>query len=142
MKEIRTEIIINASANQVWNVLTDFSSYKNWNPFLISIKGELKVGSTLINRLKINEKIQTFKPTVIEIIPGKSFKWRGKLPLGMFNGEHAFEIETIHEQQVKLIHSEIFTGWLSGVILKQVEEGTRNGFIAMNKAVKLEVENK
>ncbi len=33
MKEIHTEIEINAPAGKVWRVLTDFPSYPEWNPF-------------------------------------------------------------------------------------------------------------
>jgi uncharacterized protein YndB with AHSA1/START domain len=32
MKEIHTEIEINASAEKVWRVLTDFAAYSEWNP--------------------------------------------------------------------------------------------------------------
>jgi uncharacterized protein YndB with AHSA1/START domain len=34
MKEIYTEIEINASAEEVWHVLTDFGAYPEWNLFL------------------------------------------------------------------------------------------------------------
>ncbi len=47
MKEIRTGIDINGTAEKVWNVLTSFDSYDEWNPFIKSIKGELKTGAQL-----------------------------------------------------------------------------------------------
>jgi hypothetical protein len=59
----------------------------------------------------------------------------------MFNGRHTFIIETLHDQQVKLIHKEKFTGWLSGLIFNQIQEDTRNGFIEMNRALKNKVES-
>jgi uncharacterized membrane protein len=34
MKEIHTEIEINAPAEKVWRVLTDFAAYPEWNPFV------------------------------------------------------------------------------------------------------------
>jgi len=33
MKQIRTEIIINAPAAAVWSIITDFDSYPRWNGF-------------------------------------------------------------------------------------------------------------
>lgn len=33
MKQIRGEIIINAPARRVWNIITDFDSYPRWNTF-------------------------------------------------------------------------------------------------------------
>ena len=47
MKEISTEIIIQGSSADVWNVLTDFRSYPRWNPFIKEIRGDLIVGSKL-----------------------------------------------------------------------------------------------
>ena len=32
MRELRTEIQISAPINQVWQVLTDFNHWKDWNP--------------------------------------------------------------------------------------------------------------
>ncbi|HRF20156.1 MAG TPA: SRPBCC family protein, partial [Chitinophagaceae bacterium] len=55
-KQIITEIIINSSKEKVWQVLTDFSSYHVWNPFIISIEGELKKGSKLKNTLRNGDK--------------------------------------------------------------------------------------
>jgi uncharacterized protein YndB with AHSA1/START domain len=34
MKELHTEIEIDASAERVWDILTDFASYPQWNPFI------------------------------------------------------------------------------------------------------------
>jgi len=52
MKELHSEIEINASAERVWDILTDFASYPQWNPFIRSISGELEVGERLEVRLE------------------------------------------------------------------------------------------
>jgi len=44
MREVRTEIEIAASASSVWQVLTDFARYSEWNPFISCISGELVDG--------------------------------------------------------------------------------------------------
>ena len=33
-KEIKTEILIKASPQIVWSILTDFENYPHWNPFI------------------------------------------------------------------------------------------------------------
>ncbi|MFM2360786.1 MAG: hypothetical protein RLY16_2779, partial [Bacteroidota bacterium] len=40
-KEIKTTIEIHASPARVWEVLTNFDEYPNWNPFIKSLKGEV-----------------------------------------------------------------------------------------------------
>jgi hypothetical protein len=37
-KEIKTEILINATPEKVLSILTIFDNYPNWNPFIKSIK--------------------------------------------------------------------------------------------------------
>ena len=140
MKEIRTEIIIDAPRSEVWQVLTDFGKYARWNPFIVESEGQAIKGSKLRNVMKPGEKTQTFRPVVTQVEEGKRFEWLGKLPLNAFIGRHYFELEDVSGGKTKLIHGEHFGGWFRGFIMKKVGEETRRGFIAMNRALKLEVE--
>lgn len=141
-KQIKTEIIINASREKVWQVLTDFSSYADWNPFIIHIEGELKKGSKLKNTLRNGDRTIKFNPIVQEVNYGESFSWLGNLLFkGLFDGLHSFIIEDAGKNHVKLIHSEIFTGLLSSFILKKIGAETRNNFIQMNLALKNKAES-
>ena len=47
MRELRTEIQISASIDQVWQVLTDFDHWKDWNPTVKHVSGSALLGSTL-----------------------------------------------------------------------------------------------
>jgi uncharacterized protein YndB with AHSA1/START domain len=47
MKELVTEILINAPPSAVWKVLTDLPAYPEWNPFIRSISDDLKPGGRL-----------------------------------------------------------------------------------------------
>ena len=136
MKSIQTEIIINASTERVWNLLTDFTNYSSWNSFIISIEGRLEKGTQLKNTMMVNGKKNVFKPTITEVKPNQYFEWLGKLPLNTFNGRHYFELESIGPNQTKLIHGEKFSGWLRAIIMKSIGEATRNNFIKMNKELK------
>ncbi|KAB7619358.1 SRPBCC family protein [Alkalilimnicola sp. S0819] len=44
---LHTEIEIDASAERVWAVLSDFASYPQWNPFIKSVAGEPQQGARL-----------------------------------------------------------------------------------------------
>ena len=48
---IRAEREIEASADEVWNVLVDRESYPRWNPFVVSSTGPLTEGATITNVL-------------------------------------------------------------------------------------------
>lgn len=141
MKILHTEIIINASAGKIWNILSDFEKFPEWNPFILSIEGKREIGAQLKVVLKNGNGTSVFKPKVLVWDKDNAFEWLGSLPIpGIFNGQHHFKIEKISEHQVKFIHGEQFSGLLAGLIMRQIGEATREGFVAMNEALKARAE--
>lgn len=141
-KSIKTEIVINASREKVWEMLTDFKKYPDWNPFIRSISNELKEGGRLKILLQNGENQMAFKPKILQVQSGRSFDWMGSLFIkGLFDGHHYFEIEELSPNQVLFRHGEDFSGILSNMILKKVGESTRNGFVRMNEELKKRAEN-
>jgi len=137
MKTLHTEIAINATPEKVWAILTDFQKFPQWNPFIVKLEGKPELNTRLRAELSTGKGISVFKPVVLVADKNKAFEWLGSLPIpGLFNGHHYFRIEALSNNQVKFIHGEEFTGLLAGLIMKQIGEQTRSGFIAMNKALK------
>ncbi len=141
-KQLETEIEINASADRVWKILTDFHAHPSWNPFIKELRGKPAVGEKL--RVFITPpggKGMIFKPTVTKADENRELRWLGKLFIsGLFDGEHYFRIETIDENRVKFIQGENFSGLLVGLFAKSLDEGTVNGFRQMNEALKKRAE--
>ena len=78
MKELHSEIEIDASAASVWRILTDFSSYPQWNPFIRRISGELATGERLEVRLEPPEtRGITLRPAVLNAEPNHQLRWLG-----------------------------------------------------------------
>lgn len=141
MKKIETEISILASPNQVWDVLTDFARYPDWNTFVRSIQGEKKVGGWLEVQIQPpGGSGMTFRPEVLRFDAEKEFRWKGKLFVkGIFDGEHYFILQKKGEKETRLIHGEIFSGFLVGVLSGMLSK-TEAGFKLMNEALKTECE--
>jgi hypothetical protein len=133
MKELRTEIEINAPAERVWKNLTDTDKFPEWNPFIRSFKGKLAKGETI--EVVLGEgKTMTFRPTILELTPNRTFRWLGKLFVGgLFDGEHIFELEPLGTNAVRFIQREKFNGILVPLFNF---DSTRRGFEAMNLALK------
>ncbi len=139
MKEIYTEIEVNASSEEVWQVLTDFESYPEWNPFVTSAKGELKEGGRLKVRIEQpGGMAMTFKPTVVKTEPNKELRWLRHLMMpGLFDGEHIFTIEPADENKVRFVQREEFKGILVPLFgLMGIFKSSKRGFEALNKALK------
>ena len=141
MKQIETDIIINADLNKVWLILTDFESYPHWNPFIRVISGKKKVGEKLRVFIQPPEsKGMLFKPIIQIYRMEDEFRWIGKLGVrGIFDGEHYFKLKAVGNNQTKLVQGEIFSGILIPLMVR-VFEKTIKGFELMNKALKNECE--
>lgn len=136
-KTIQTEIIIEAPAERVWQILTNLKAYSLWNPFIIKSEGEIKTQAKLKHVMLNGQKKFTFKPIVQRVEENHYFDWIGRLFFpGIFDGHHFFKIEKMNENQVKLVHGEEFSGLLSGFLFKKIGEQTRANFVRMNQAVK------
>ena len=134
-KAITTSIQIHAKPEKVWQILTDFVNYPNWNPFITSVQGEAVVGNNITVRIEPpNGKAMTFNPVILERIENKKLTWLGKLLFkGLFDGKHSFELLDNADGTTMLLHAEEFSGVLVGMLNL---ENTKKGFIAMNNQLK------
>lgn len=136
-KQIRTEIVINATPEAVWQVLTDFNAYPSWNPFIVHLEGSTSVGSRLTTTMLNGGKKYIFRPVVTRSEQPKHFGWLGSLIIkGLFDGHHYFEIESTSDSQVMFVQGEHFSGLLAGWIFKKIGAETRLNFVKMNEALK------
>lgn len=142
MKEIQTEIEIEASAERVWQVLTDFAAYPQWNPFVRQAIGIPKTGERLRVHLgPSGTRGMTFTPTLLSVQPNQELRWLGRLFVpGLFDGEHSFRIEPLAENRVRFVQSERFRGLLVPFLAHSLDTDTRRGFEEMNQALKQRVE--
>jgi hypothetical protein len=142
MKELRTEIEIKASAERVWQLLTDFAHFPQWNPFIRRAHGNLKLGQRLeVNIQPSGANAMTFRPTVLKAEPNRELRWIGHLLIpGLFDGEHIFTIEPLGANRVRFVQREIFSGLLVPLFAKGLDTDTQRGFGEMNQALKAQAE--
>ena len=143
MHEIRTEIEIRATPARIWSILADFPSHPQWNPFVKRIEGEPQPGTKLtISVQPQGGKGMTFRPTVLTAIPNLELRWLGRLLVpGIFDGEHYFQIQSLDAETCRFIHGEKFSGLLVPLFRSSLENGTKPGFEAMNRALKQRAES-
>ena len=143
-KELYSEIEIGADSEKVWGILSDFSSYPDWNPFMRSIKGELAVGKKLVVLMQpTGSRGTTFKPTVLTADRNREIRWIGHLLIpGLFDGEHILEINPLEGgKRVRFVQHEKFSGLLLPFVSGMLRNDTTRGFAEMNKALKERAEN-
>jgi hypothetical protein len=143
MKEICTKIIINASPAVVWNIITDFENFGNWNPFIKKISGIPKEGNTIKVFIKPpNSNGIRFEPKILKYEPEKEIRWLGNLWVPkIFDGEHSLTIKKVEEYKVLFIQKEQFKGLLVPLFTNMLKD-TKSGFIMMNEKLKQKAEEK
>jgi hypothetical protein len=140
--QLQTEIEIDAAPDQVWAILTDFTAYPEWNPFIKYIHGLPQHGARLEVRIQPSgARGMTFRPSVLMADAGRELCWLGRFLLpGLFDGEHCFVIEPLASGKVRFRQSEQFSGMLVPVFRGSLERDTKRGFEEMNQALKARVE--
>lgn len=142
LRSIETSIEIDAPPARVWEVFTDFAGYPEWNPFVASLHGKVAIGERIEARLTPpGGKGMTFTPRVLAFTAETELRWLGNLLIpGLFDGEHQFLLEPIGGSRTRFVQREDFTGILVPLVLRMVGESTKQGFEAMNAALKQRVE--
>jgi hypothetical protein len=141
LRELRSEIEIDASPERVWAVVTEFAAYPEWNPFIRRISGELREGAKLEVQIQPpGARATTFKPTVRAVETNRELRWLGRLLVpGILDGEHSLLIEPREGGRSRFVQRERFSGFLVGFV-KGTLAKTEGGFEQMNGALKARVE--
>lgn len=142
-KHISTQVIIRATPQKVWNVLTDFKSYPQWNPFITSINGDVATGSRIeVTLQQPGSSPMKMRPKVLVMDQPQEFRWIGHLLFpGLFDGEHAFEIRDNGDGSSTFVQSERFGGILVPLLRNMLDTKTVKGFTLMNEALKARCEH-
>lgn len=138
MKEIKSEIDIQASAEKIWQVLTDLENYQEWNPFLHHAAGKVEMDGNVNVTFVFGSRDMTLHCTVVKLEPYHELRWRYHVGFPfLYQGEHIFIMEPAGDGRVHFIDKEVFKGLLVPLLVKEDDTG---GFIAMDQALKARVE--
>ena len=96
--QIHDSIDIDAPAEIVWQVLTDFGAYGQWNPFQVECSTTLTPGDPIDMLVQVGDGEPTPQHEVIVAVdPGRSFSYRMKpAPLGLLLTPHSERL--VHER--------------------------------------------
>jgi hypothetical protein len=136
MQTLHASADIDAPAEQVWRIVTDFARYPEWNPFIVRASGVQRVGERLELTIKApGVRAVTFRPRVLDVEPGRLIRWKGKLWVpGLFDGRHVLVVETLDGGRSRFTTHEQVSGILVPVLGK-VMRASQQGFELMAEAL-------
>jgi uncharacterized protein YndB with AHSA1/START domain len=114
---IERTLEIDAPAAVVWEVLTDFARYPEWNPFVLECRSTLKPGEAFDMRVKLMSRPQRQVEWVLEHVPGQRFAYQMKpFPLGALRSRRSHEVEPLGEQRTRYRSYFRLEGWLMPLV--------------------------
>ena len=144
MTPLKASIDISASPEQLWRLLTHFSSYPKWNPYLRGVVGTLEVGKRLRVRMRVPEgPVRVYSVRVVKAIPAAELRWcRRFLVKGLFDRERIFIMVSNSVKGTTFIQREEYSGVLAPLLERLVAKKTLAGLKLMNTALKKVAEAK
>jgi hypothetical protein len=141
MRENRDEIIIQATPEEVWVVLTDLAKHAAWDPLIYRAKGKIELGGKVRLSAKSGSIDMNYNCLVVKVEPNREvqWKWHKVLPF-LFRGEHTFTIEPVDEKSSRFVNVETFKGLLVPFFTKVLATDGKEGMVAMDKALSNRVE--
>jgi len=138
MRTIRSAIEIRAPIETVWDVLTDFAAYPEWNPHIRRVQGKVNAGAHIaIHTRPPGGRMIVMRPKITTWDPPNELRWRGTFIAGrLFAGEHGFRLEPTGPDRVRFVQDETFTGVLVPLYGRLRLPRTRHGFENMNQALR------
>jgi hypothetical protein len=140
--QLHSSIDIDASASLVWAILTDFASYKRWNPFIRGILGKPSNGNRLrLTLQRHGEPEQSTASTLTYLREPRELRWRQtRLMPFLFTTEHRFRIESLPAGGVRFHLTEQVEGLFTSLLGRSRQRATEESFHLMNHALKARAE--
>lgn len=143
-KRYYSHIIIDATPEQVWKVLTDFESYPEWAVLFTKLEGDFRDGGavevTFMQDPDKNDKSNKYEH-IIKVIDGELFSWSDPFMAGMVD-YHVYKIEPYGNGQTKFIQTDDCKGGFSWLLSGQVDKFHEKYYPRYNRALKTEVERR
>lgn len=141
-KKLHTEIIIDATPEQVWTVLTDTKSYEDWGEFIRKVDGTICDKCSLYFFLDLGGPELAKIPHTIFVKKGKYFGWQQPFGGGIVDN-HRFIIKRYGKNKTKFIQSDYVKGSESNwEYALQVFELEKSKYPVFNRSLKKEVERR
>ncbi|HWR35530.1 MAG TPA: SRPBCC domain-containing protein [Clostridia bacterium] len=132
---------INAPADRVWQLLTDFNSYPYWNPYM-RVEGQARQGEKVRITLGQDSNAVSYTARIRVVQANRQMRWTRRVVLpGILDREQRFELEALDATHTRLTQSERFSGILVVPMWKNIAlVDNARGYREMNNALKARAE--
>lgn len=138
----RSELVVRASRRRIWEVLTDFPAYPDWNPLLREVHGEAQGGRSLNVRLAgFGHRGRNLWPDVLSANRERELCLAlAILPAGLLDAN--WRVALIREAggHCRIAQRVRCSGWLARWYAPRLARTLKPALAAMNEALRLRAE--
>ncbi|MEO0681499.1 MAG: SRPBCC domain-containing protein [Pseudomonadota bacterium] len=96
-KTFHVETVIAAEPAEVWEVISEASSYPDWNPVFVEVVGDYALGREVLNRvLEPGGEILEITAEVTVLEPDRELRQKGGVP-GVLTFDHRWLLEPVDD---------------------------------------------
>lgn len=134
VREIRTEVVLDAAPGAVWDVLTDLDAYEEWNPQTVEASGIVAEGERIELAVRSGGgRERTLTAEVVDVDPARRLEWVATVGTRwLFSARHAFDLEPLEDGRTRLRNRETLSGALVPFV---VPDDAESDYEAMNRAL-------
>lgn len=140
--QIDARIEIDAPAERVWEVLTDFERYAEWNPFTVKVDTHLEMGAAVRMRVNlVGSLVQPQTEFITTLDEGRKICWSMKgIPAWLLGATRCQWLEPLSTERTRYASTDILTGLLTPLVLRLFGTAMQRGFERTCRALKARAE--
>ncbi len=136
------EVLIQAPAELVWQVLLDFPAYKDWNAFCPEIRGRAEVGSALEMQVDLGNGLQTQVETITRLEPCHTIVWSMEnRPGDPIHADRTQRVTPVDEHSCRYWTVDEFSGAMARPMVEQLGAAVERGFNLCARGLKVHAES-
>lgn len=136
-RAVEHRIGVQAPAEIVWEVVSEFETWHQWNPLYRKAEGQLKIGTVLtLEQHLTGEPAKVIAPVVQDWVPYEQLHWRSTRLGGFVTAIRYLEIENMGAASSTFSNGELFMGLLLRFISRDERRGLKAAFTEMGEAVR------
>ncbi|WP_419252891.1 SRPBCC family protein [Caulobacter sp. ErkDOM-YI] len=136
-RAVEHRIGIQAPAELIWELISDFSTWEQWNPVHPRAEGQLKIGTSLsVHQALPGEPVRVIQPVVQDWVPYEQLHWRSTRLGGFVTAIRYIEIETMGPGSSTFSNGELFMGMLVRWISRDDRRKLKAAYTQMGEALR------
>ena len=140
--DVRAETEIEASADTVWSIISNFSKWSDWHKSGVEVL--TNNGVPVLLKTQMSGVPLTINLNKVKIVERRHLEWTGTLPIigGLLSGVRKFTLSEISESRCKLVQEETFSGAISGLVKRKLITSYQHRYNLHNQKIKAIAESK